>query len=127
MPPYHAPTSFVHIRPVPSPPHRTRGQTLNDRAARQKEEHALAERARKQQKAGVSLLKEAWPDLLILLTPAVRDAVEDLVRGGRMREGEWDNHEIKTLATFPEAHGLAVVGLFRDGEDAKKIGNKSGF
>ena len=56
---------------------------MSDKLEQQKNEQALITRARKQQKAGVQgILKESWGDLMLLLTPAVREAVQEMVQKG---------------------------------------------
>jgi hypothetical protein len=103
------------------------GQRVSDQVARQREQAKVDERVRKQQKAGVGMLKESWGDLMGLLTPGVREAVEGMVIQGGVKETEIDSDEIKSLASFSEEQGLAIVRLFTDGDNLKKIGNKSGF
>ena len=57
---------------------------MNDQLEQQKNEQAQQARARKQQKAGVQgILKERWGDLMLFLTPTVREAVQDMVQKGR--------------------------------------------
>ena len=57
---------------------------MNDQLEQQKNEQAQLSRARKQQKAGVQgILKENWADLMMLLTPTVREAVQDMVQKGK--------------------------------------------
>lgn len=92
-----------------------------------KKERDLKDRLKRQEKAGINIIKESWIQLLTLLVPAVRDVLVDMVASGCMKEGEIDGHEIKTLASFNDFHAFAIIDLFRDGDNLSKVGNKSGF
>jgi hypothetical protein len=45
-----------------------------------------------------------------------------MVAAGLMKEGEIDGHEIKSLASFTEENALAIIDLFRDGDNLSKVG-----
>jgi hypothetical protein len=107
--------------------HSLKGEKASDKEAKAKAEKADKERARKQEKAGVKLVKEDWVDLLTPLPVSVRTVIDSLVTAGLMKEGEIDSYEIKSLASFSEDQALTILELFRDGNNLKKVGNKSGF
>ena len=92
-----------------------------------KKEKEQKDRVIRQERAGIRLVKDKWSDLMLLLLPGVRVVIEDMVSSSLLKEGELDGQEIRTLATFSEKEALAVIDLFRDGENLSKVGNKSGF
>lgn len=92
-----------------------------------KKEKEQKDRVIRQERAGIRLVKDKWSDLMLLLLPGVRVVIEDMVSFSLLKEGELDGQEIRTLATFSETEALAVIDLFRDGENLSKVGNKSGF
>lgn len=92
-----------------------------------KKEKEQKDRVIRQERAGIRLVKDKWSDLMLLLLPGVRVVIEDMVSSSLLKEGELDGQEIRTLATFSETEALAVIDLFRDGENLSKVGNKSGF
>ena len=92
-----------------------------------KKEKEQKDRVIRQERAGIRLVKDVWSDLMLLLLPGVRSVLEGMVSSNLLKEGELDGQEIRTLATFSETEALAVIDLFRDGENLSKVGNKSGF
>jgi NFACT protein C-terminal domain/Heterogeneous nuclear ribonucleoprotein Q acidic domain len=92
-----------------------------------KNEKEQKDRVIRQERAGIRLVKDKWSDLMLLLLPGVRVVIEDMVSSSLLKEGELDGQEIRTLATFSEKDALAVIDLFRDGENLSKVGNRSGF
>lgn len=92
-----------------------------------KKEKVQKDRVIRQERAGIRLVKDVWSDLMLLLLPGVRSVLEGMVSSSVLKEGELDGQEIRTLATFSEVEALAVIDLFRDGENLSKVGNKSGF
>ena len=92
-----------------------------------KKEKEQKDRVIRQERAGIRLVKDKWSDLMLLLLPGVRVVIEDMVSSSLLKEGELGGQEIRTLATFSETEALAVIDLFRDGENLSKVGNKSGF
>ena len=92
-----------------------------------KKEKEQKDRVIRQERAGIRLVKDVWSDLMSLLLPGVRSVLEEMVSSSLLKEGELDGQEIRTLATFSEVEALAVIDLFRDGENLSKVGNKSGF
>jgi NFACT protein C-terminal domain/Heterogeneous nuclear ribonucleoprotein Q acidic domain len=103
------------------------GEVYGEKEEILKKEKEQKDRALRQEKAGIKIVKDAWPDLMALLPPEVRSEVESMVSRGVLKEGEIDGHEIKTLATFSEKDGISVIDLFKDGDNMSKVGNKSGF
>ena len=103
------------------------GEVYGEKEEILKKEKEQKDRAHRQEKAGIKIVRDVWPDLMALLPPRVRSEVEGMVSGGVLKEGEIDGHEIKTLATFSETDGISVLDLFRDGDNLSKVGNKSGF
>jgi hypothetical protein len=47
-----------------------------------------------------------------------------MVAAGLMKEGEIDGHEIKSLASFTEENALAIIDLFKDGDNLSKVGKR---
>lgn len=103
------------------------GEKYGEKEEASKKEKEQKDRVIRQDRAGIKIVKDVWEDLMSLLLPAVRQAVEGLIASGSMKEGEIDGHEIKTLASFNEQDALSVIGLFTDGDNLARVGNKSGF
>jgi hypothetical protein len=47
-----------------------------------------------------------------------------MVASGLMKEGEIDGHEIKSLASFTEKNALAIIDLFKYGNNLSKVGKR---
>lgn len=103
------------------------GEVYGEKEEILKKEKEQKDRAHRQEKAGIKIVKDVWSDLMALLSVQVRSEVEGMVSRGVLKEGEIDGHEIKTLATFSERDGISVLDLFKDGDNLSKVGNKSGF
>ena len=103
------------------------GEVYGEKEEILKKEKEQKDRAHRQEKAGIKIVKDVWSDLMALLSVQVRAEVEGMVSRGVLKEGEIDGHEIKTLATFSEKDGISVLDLFKDGDNLSKVGNKSGF
>jgi NFACT protein C-terminal domain/Heterogeneous nuclear ribonucleoprotein Q acidic domain len=103
------------------------GEVYGEKEEILKKEKEQKDRAFRQEKAGIKIVKDVWSDLMALLPAQVRSEVEGMVSRGVLKEGEIDGHEIKTLATFSEKDGISVLDLFKDGDNMSRVGNKSGF
>ena len=103
------------------------GEKYGEKEEALKKEKEQKDRVIRQDRAGIKIVKDVWENLMSLLLPAVRQAVEGMIVSGSMKEGEIDGHEIKTLASFNEQDALSVIGLFKDGDNLARVGNKSGF
>ena len=51
----------------------------------------------------------------------------DLIDKGKLREGELDESELRSLLTFSDSEAAEILALFRDGNFNIGVGSKSGY
>jgi hypothetical protein len=82
---------------------------------------------KKQAKVGIKSSQGNWAKFISTLGVKTMETLNDLIKTGKLAEGELDESELRSLSTFADEDASNILILLRDGNFSHKIGNKSGF
>jgi hypothetical protein len=103
------------------------GKTLQSLKDDKDEQMKRTDLKARQNKAGVTLLRGDWGQLMDLMSDEVRGTIQHIVDAGIVKEGGIDADVMKDLSLMPSEYGLRVLNELRDCKNLHKISNKSSF
>jgi hypothetical protein len=103
------------------------GETLEERRVKEEKAKEVEDIKKKQAKAGINFIKGNWEKSLGLLANDVRIALLDLVDEGKLKSGDIEDSDLRTLSTFSVENGLNIVATFANDPKLSIVKNKSGL